>query len=511
MTYRSPESTGPRACTESPGVGAVRLACPSLPLRRNASDAGGTVGIDWVGIGPALLVELDRSAAPVGRQLQDQLRRAIRSGRLTTGERLPATRVLADQLGVSRGVVVDAFAQLESEGYLEAVVGSGTFVAAGVADAVRQPPTVKAAGRRLDVDFEYGVPDLASFPMRDWSWALGEACRTASVVDLGDEPGVGSSRLREVLAAYLRRVRSSDVETDHLVVCPGFRHGLSIVLRALAAYGVGCVALEDPGPLDHDVIALRAGLTPLAVAVDERGIDVGALAASEARAVVVTPAHQCPTGVPLAPERRHALIDWARRVDGFVIEDDYDAEFRYDRQPVGSLQGLAPDRVLAMGSVSKTLAPTLRLGWIACPPQLLDQLAVEKQLLGRGAPGLDQLALAALIESGRFDRHLRHMRSVYGRRRDALVTAVANHAPGVDVTGLAAGCHAVLRLPAGVTEDAAVEAARERGVGVYGMSRYLIAHVHERPALVLGFGGVSEQAVGRGIETIADLLVAGSA
>jgi GntR family transcriptional regulator / MocR family aminotransferase len=468
------------------------------------------VAVDWVGVGPTLLVELDRSAGPVGRQLQDQLRRAIRSGRLTAGERLPATRVLADQLGVSRGVVVDAFAQLESEGYLDSSVGSGTFVAAGVAEAPSPSPVrVKAVGRRLDVDFEYGVPDLGSFPMRDWSWAMGEACRTASLSDLGDELGVGSSRLREVLAAYLRRVRSSAVEAEQLVVCPGFRHGLSVVLRALAAHGMGCVALEDPGPLDHAVIARRAGLTPLPVAVDDRGIDVEALGASDARAVVVTPAHQCPTGVVLVPERRLALIEWARRVDGYIIEDDYDAEFRYDRQPVGSMQGLAPDRVIAMGSVSKTLAPTLRLGWIACPPQLLAAFGVEKQLLGRGAPGLDQLALAALIESGRFDRHLRHMRGVYARRRDALVSAVARHAPGVEVTGLAAGCHAVLRLPAGVNERAVVEAAEQRGVGVYGMSRYRKAHTRGRAELVIGFGGVSEQAIVRGVKMIADLLTRG--
>jgi GntR family transcriptional regulator / MocR family aminotransferase len=466
------------------------------------------VGVDWGGVGPALLVELDRSAGPVGRQLQDQLRRAIRSGRLTAGERLPATRALADQLGVSRGVVVDAFSQLESEGYLQSSAGSGTFVASGVAEVPPRSVSVKTIGRRLDVDFEYGVPDLVRFPMRDWSWAMGEACRTATLADLGDEPGVGSPRLREVLAAYLRRVRSSAVEVEQLVVCPGFRHGLSVVMRALASHGVGYVALEDPGPLDHDVIARRAGLLPMPVAVDEGGIDIAGLEASNARAVVVTPAHQCPTGVVLAPERRLALIEWARRVDGYIIEDDYDAEFRYDRQSVGSMQGLAPDRVIAMGSVSKTLAPALRLGWIACPPQLLTQVAAEKQLLGRGAPGLDQLALAALIESGRFDRHLRHMRGIYARRRDALVTAVADHAPGVEVTGLAAGCHAVLRLPAGIDERAVVEAAEQRGVGVYGMSRYKIASAGGRAELVIGFGGVSEQAIVRGVVAIADLLTA---
>jgi GntR family transcriptional regulator / MocR family aminotransferase len=462
--------------------------------------------VEWMGVVPDLLVGLDRATGrPLGRQLQEELRSAIRSGRLAPGERLPASRTLATQLGVSRGLVVDAYAQLESEGYVESLVGSGTQVAAGAVEAVSA--VLGPSARRLEVDFEYGVPDLGSFPTRDWSWSLGEACRTATIVDLGDESGTGSARLRAVLASYLRRVRSASVDPDSVVVCLGFRHGLNIVLRALALAGVGCVALENPGPIDHDVIAVRSGLVVTQIPVDDRGIYVAALDRTVARVVVVTPAHQSPTGVLLSPERRRALIEWARRVDGYIIEDDYDAEFRYDRQPVGSLQGLAPDRVIAMGSVSKTLAPALRLGWIVSPPDLIDPIAAEKQLLGRGAPGLDQLALAVMIESGRFDRHLRHMRSVYGRRRDALISAVAEHAPAVEVTGLAAGCHAVLRLPDGVDEDSVIAKAAERSIGVYGMSRYRSDRAARgRAELVIGFGGVAEHAISRSIADIADLL-----
>jgi len=426
------------------------------------------------------------------------LRSAIRTGRLAAGERLPATRVLAGQLGVSRGLVVDAYAQLESEGYVESLIGSGTVVAAGVTTpGTSLVPPLK---RRLDVDFEYGVPDLASFPTRDWSWSLSEACRTATVDDLGDEAGTGTSPLRTVLAGYLGRVRSASVDSDAVVVCQGFRHGLNIVLRALVDHGVDTVGLEDPGPVDHDAIAVRSGMTAVSVPVDDFGIDVDALAATGARAVVVTPAHQSPTGVLLAPERRHALVEWARRMDGYIIEDDYDAEFRYDRQPVGSLQGLAPDRVIGMGSVSKTLAPALHLGWIVSPPQLIGQIGVEKQLLGRGAPGIDQLALAMMIESGRFDRHLRHMRSVYGARRTTLVTAIAEHAAQVVVTGLAAGCHAVLRLPEGVDEQHVVDIAAQRSIGVSGMSRYRTTPDAGAPAeLVIGFGAVTDGAIQRGI------------
>ena len=290
------------------------------------------------------------------------------------------------------------------------------------------------------------MPDLASFPRRDWAWALTHACRSASVADIGDEAAGGSAALRTVLASYLQRVRAAVVDAEHVVVVPGFRHGLHVVLRTLAASGVTRVGLEDPGPTDSDVIARASGLEPVPIPVDDEGLDVEALSRSAAGAVLVTPAHQCPTGVVLSARRRQALVEWARTGGGVVIEDDYDAEFRYDRQPVGSVQGLAPDRVIAMGSVSKTLAPTIRIGWMAVPDHLHDALLAEKQLLSRGAPGLDQLALAAFIESGRFDKHLRHMRQVYRRRRNVLVESVARAAPGVAVTGLSAGCHAVLAL-----------------------------------------------------------------
>ncbi|QYG91264.1 PLP-dependent aminotransferase family protein [Iamia sp. SCSIO 61187] len=476
------------------------------------------MAVQWTGLGPELLVRLDRTVGePLGAQLQRELREAIRAGRLAADERLPSSRVLAAELGVSRGLVVDTYAQLEAEGYLVTRVGSGTRVAADVAEEPgpsahsasrrRAPRPAPPPAPRLDVDFEYGLPDLASFPMRDWLWALTEAGRTTSIAGLGDEVEGGAPELRRVLASYLGRVRGSCAEPADVVVTAGFRQGLNIVLRALAGSGITHVALEDPGPREDPTIVERCGQVAVAVPVDERGLDVDALAATRARAVVVTPAHQCPTGVVLAPERRHALVAWAERVDGVVIEDDYDAEFRYDRQPVGSLQGLAPDRVVAMGSVSKTLAPALRLGWMLVPPALMGAVLREKQLVGRGAPGLDQVALARLIESGRFDKHLRRMRGVYDRRRSALVEALAEHVPGVALRGLAAGCHAVVPLPAGADEAAVVAEARRRGVGVYDLGRYRVEPAPAAdPALVLGFGDVDERAIRRGIAAIADLL-----
>jgi GntR family transcriptional regulator/MocR family aminotransferase len=275
---------------------------------------------------------------------------------------------------------------------------------------------------------------------------------------------------------------------------------------------VTVVGLEDPGPREHAEIVRRAGLVPVAVPVDQAGLDVEALRRSRARAVVVTPAHQCPTGVVMSPRRRHDLVAWAGEVDGVVLEDDYDAEFRYDRQPVGSLQGLAPDRVLALGSLSKTLAPGLRLGWMLVPPPLVQSVVREKYLLSRGTPALDQLALAALIESGRYDRHLRRMREVYRRRRDALTEAVAEHCPGLRIVGLQAGCHVVLELPERVSEEAVVEAALRHGVRMYGLSRYRVddpgaGSTSGRPALMMGFGNVDTTRIRRGVAVLAQALV----
>jgi GntR family transcriptional regulator/MocR family aminotransferase len=404
-------------------------------------------------------------------------------------------------------LVQECYGQLQAEGYLSSLVGSATRVAAGAAaEPVETPvPVREPAGERLRVDFLHGVPDLASFPVGDWMWAMREACRTAPVVsfDYGDPRG--SRVLREVLAAYLRRVRAAAADPERMVVCTGYAQGLGLVLRAVAAAGVGRVAFEDPGAGGStSAVARWAGLDAVAVPVDEGGIDVGLLAASGARAVIVTPAHQWPTGVVLAPARRHELVAWAASCDGWIVEDDYDAEFRYDREPVGALQGLAVDRVAAVGTVSKSLAPSMRLGWVLCPPVLAGSVAGEKRLSDRGSPGLDQLAFAALVESGRYDRHLRRMRGVYGARREVLVEALARHAPGVVLSGLAAGFHAVVELPSGVDEAAVVAAARARSVGVYGMSP--MRSKAGPPRLVLGFGNVNERAIESGVAEIADLL-----
>ncbi|MGC5009651.1 PLP-dependent aminotransferase family protein [Streptosporangium sp. DT93] len=459
--------------------------------------------VEWTGSGPELLVPLDRGR-PLRVQLELALREGIRTGRLTAGEQLPSSRALARVLGVSRGLVVESYAQLQAESYLVTRPGSGTRVA-GAGHASPAAPARPAVPPAIRVDFRPGVPDLASFPREQWSRALRRACREASNEELGYSSPYGSPALREVLAAYLRRVRGAAADPAHTIVSSGYTQGLQLVLRSLGSLcDVRTVAFEDPGDPDHRAIADMLGLEVVPVPVDEHGMDVGALAATGARAVVLTPAHQSPTGVVLAPDRRQALITWATARDATIVEDDYDAEFRYDREPVGALQGLAPDRVALLGSVSKSLSPALRLGWIVAPPRLSAAVARNKRLADLGSPVLDQLALASLVRTGQYDRHLRRMRQRYAARRAALVGALARHAPGVELLGLAAGFHAVVPLPAGADERSVVDTALDRGVGLYGMGPYRVRS--GRPRLVLGFGNVTPDAISEGVATVADLI-----
>ena len=466
------------------------------------------MAVEWSGLAPEMLVTLDRRRSfPLRAQLEDQFRLAIRSGRLGAGDRVPSSRALATALGLSRGLVQECYAQLQAEGYLVTRGGSATRVATAATRPVPLTQPAAAAPERLAVDFASGVPDLAAAPRQDWAWAVREACRISPNIDFGYGDAAGSLRLREVLAAYLRRVRAADTTADQVIICSGMAQGLGLVLCVLANQGVTSVGFEDPGSAASiTATAAWAGLDAVPVPVDEHGVDVAALDHSGAGAVVLTPAHQWPTGVVLAPERRLALIDWAARRQAIIIEDDYDAEFRYDREPVGALQGLAPDRVAALGTVSKSLAPTLRLGWIASPPHLTEILTRTKYITDRGSPGLDQLALALLIETGRYDRHLRRMRTEYAARRDVLVESLAGHAPGVRLTGLAAGFHAVAHLPAKAAEQDVIRAARERSVGLYGMSANRADRSPDPPQLVLGFGNTSQRAIATGIALVGDLL-----
>jgi GntR family transcriptional regulator/MocR family aminotransferase len=448
--------------------------------------------------GPELLIGL---TGPRRRALlEERLRELVRDGSLPTRSRLPSSRALADDLGVSRRLVVDAYAQLLAEGYLVSRRGDGTYVAdtVGAADVARPAP----AARRLRFDFFPGAPDLASFPRTMWSRALREVLRTAPP-DAFAYPDVrGAPALRIALAGYLRRVRGVVVEPDSILVCGGAAQGLALLGRALVRRGVEAIAVEDPGLPPHRAVLAYAGLRVEGVPVDEQGLEVDAL---RARAVVSTPAHQCPTGVALSPARRTALIAWAR-AGGILIEDDYDAEFRYDRAPLGALQGLAPDSIVYMGTTSKTLAPGLRLGWLALPPDLRDAVIEAKALDDMGSPTLEQLALARLIETSAYDRHLRRARRRNRGRRDTLIAAVAEHLPDAHVSGIAAGLHALVRLPRAFDAHELARRAARRSLGVYPLAFHQISPPPESDALVLGYAGLPEPAIAEGIRVLADVL-----
>ncbi len=453
--------------------------------------------------GPELLVQLDRhSRTPLRAQLEERLRASIRSGRLARGTRLPPSRTLAGDLGVSRRLVVEAYAQLLAEGYLRSRHGAGTFVA----DAATPVATVSgsAPAPPLRYDFFPGSPDLAGFPRVAWARAMREMLKGTPDARLGYPDPRGALELRRAIAAHLGRVRGVVADPESIVVCSGAAQGLGLLSRALAAGGPPLIGVEDPSLPHLRAILLAHGARLLALPVDAEGVTLDALGGADVRAALITPAHQSPLGVALAPHRRAALLDWAAGGERVLIEDDYDAEFRYDRSPLSALQGLAPDRVVYLGTASKTLAPALRLGWMVLPRRLVEPVLTEKALADHGSPTLDQLALAQLLEHGTLDRHLRQARRRYAARRDALVAAVARHLPGACVTGVAAGLHAVVRLAAAVDGVALVEAAAARSVGAYPLGFCYLEIRRRHDELMLGYANLDEPAIDEGVRRLAE-------
>ncbi|WP_214415709.1 MocR-like pyridoxine biosynthesis transcription factor PdxR [Sphaerisporangium fuscum] len=469
-------------------------------------------------------LQLDvRDAPPGGRAgwLAARLRLAMADGRLPVGSRLPATRVLAAELRVSRGVVTEAYQRLAEEGHLAGRGRAGTVVVSvpvavtaapasapsadrppgGEVFAVQPGPEVFEAMRAATarVDLSPGRPDLAAFPRTAWLRAERSVLGELSAADLGyGDPG-GAEPLRLAVAAWLARYRGIRVDPGEVLVVAGVSQALALVAQVLAAEGIGEVAVEDPGSLGVRQHLNRWGMATPPIPVDAEGVRVEELRASGAPAVLLTPAHQFPTGVVLGGRRRREVLRWAGE-GGLVLEDDYDAEHRYDRPPVPALRATLAEGVFYAGSVSKLLAPALRVGWLLPPPGYRDALVAAKRYADLGNAVLPQLVLARLMESGDMERHLRVLRRRHQRRRDAMIAAIRAHLPGAVVHGAAAGLHLMVTFPDAVADTELAEASFARGVKVHPLSWH--SSRGDRQGLVLGYAAVAPGVIAEGIALV---------
>ncbi|WP_340557185.1 MocR-like pyridoxine biosynthesis transcription factor PdxR [Streptomyces sp. GSL17-111] len=440
-------------------------------------------------------------------QLAAALRRAIESGRLPPGARLPSTRSVAVEFGIARGTVVAAYHLLIAEGHLETVQGSGTRVVGPARPTprhVRRPASSPEPRTPWRYTFRPGMPDVTLFPRGAWTRSTQHVLKTVPAEALGYGDPRGRIELRQALADYLARSRGVSTHPERIVICHGFTQALGLIATVLAEHGVAGVSVENPCyPLFRDVIQL-AGLDVHPVDVDRDGLLPGDLRGG---AAVVTPIHQYPSGVNLSAERRRALIDWARDTDAVIVEDDYDSEFQYGRQRVGTLQPMAPDRVVYAGTTSKTLAPGVRLSWLVVPPDWVERITTAKRVADRHTAALTQMVLADLLLSGAYDRHVRQCRDHYRRRRDQLGRALAEHAPTAWLAGESAGLHALIRWsPDGPGEDEVIRAARRESVLVVGLGDYWGTPGPHAPGLVIGYGTPPRHAFTGALEALSRVL-----
>jgi GntR family transcriptional regulator / MocR family aminotransferase len=456
-----------------------------------------------------LAIDLDRNSGDaLHRQIEASIRQRIRSGALPGGVALPPTRALAAELGVTRGVIVEAYSQLVAEGYLTSRSGGYTQVAptaAAVSPAAAPKPGRAAPARwpRPVVDFGYGRGNVAAFPRAAWLRSVRRVLTEAADERLGYLDGHGAVELRSALAAYLNRVRGTDADPETIIITSGYAQAVSLLMGVLAARGARTVAVEDPSASDDArPIAQALDLNVVGVPVGDDGVRVDAVAELHADVLILTPSHQWPTGGVLSPQARAAVLGWAQRTGALVLEDDYDAEYRYDRAPIGAMQGLDPERVAYAGTASKTLAPGFRLGWLILPRELLEPFAEAKLLADRGSPILDQLTFADFLSRGEFDRHLRRMRPMYRSRRDALLAALAQHLPELEPAGIAAGLHLVAWLPQDLEEATVIAAAAREGVAVAGVSPYRLSPA-PRGGFIFGYSNLNERAITDGIVRLA--------
>jgi len=399
-------------------------------------------------------------------------------------------------------VASDAYDQLVSEGYVEVKPRSAPVVAAVAAPT---PPGPEPAVPRWRFDFTATTPEVALFPRRVWLRAVQRALADApdEALDYGDHRG--RVELRTALSAYLARVRGVRIDPGQMIITQGFTQALDMLCHVLAGAGRSTVAMESPSHQGLWTTVRQSGLTLAGCPVDEQGLRTARLPALGADAVVVTPAHQFPTGAVMTPARRTALLEWASRTRGLIIEDDYDAEFRYDHTPIGAIQGLDPSRVAHVGTTSKTFAPGLRLGWISAPADLTADLQARKSAADSGSPAIDQLALASLLSSGDYERHIVRARHAYRRRRDLLLHALTTRFPRLQLGGANAGMQLLLPLPSQVNDTALAHAAAARGIGITALSPLHLARSPDR-GLLLGFGRLPDHKIPLAVDTLWSVL-----
>ncbi|GAA1622735.1 PLP-dependent aminotransferase family protein [Kribbella alba] len=451
------------------------------------------------GAGADLHLEL---ASSRGRgDLVEALHESIRTGRLPAGTRLPSSRSLAKDLGIARNTVADAYGQLVAEGWLTARQGSGTVVAGRQAPEPVSPQPLPEA-KKYRYDLTPGSPDLSTFPRSEWLAAARKALLAAPNDAFGYGDPRGRIELRKALADYLARARGVRADPERILICSGYVQALNLLSEVLRGQGATTMAVEEFGyDLHWDVIRSR-GLEPVPVPVDEHGVRAELLTGE---AALLTPAHQMPTGVPLAPDRRSAAVEWARETGAVLLEDDYDGEFRYDRQPVGALQALDPERVAYTGTASKSLAPGLRLAWMVVPQRLMEPVLAAKRTADLQTATLEQLVLAEFVASGHYDRHVRRSRLHYRRRRDRLVELLAVRAPEVNVAGISAGLHVLLDVQ-GDAQEVVARAARQ-GLGLAALDRYRFTpDPSTRQALIVGYGTPPDHAYSGALDLLCQIL-----
>ncbi len=488
-----------------------------------------------------LAITLDnRSSEPLHRQLYEELRRAILSCRVKPGERVPSTRAMAASLGVSRATVTLGYEQLIAEGYLEAVTGSGTRVcvqlpddllktapvkAASFSTALHASPTVRLSryGKTLDdsslleavepdlpINFKTGRPALEEFPMMEWRRLLLRHCRTdqAELLDYASDLR-GNPKLRQAICSYLGRSRAVNCTTDQIVIINGSQQAIDLVTKLLIDRG-DTVAVEDPGYLGARRAFLAQGAKLLPVPVDEHGIAVERLvgkSAGKAKLIYVTPSHQFPTGAVLPLTRRLELLKWAEQTGAVIVEDDYDSEFRYGSRPIPALQGLSGgDSVIYVGTFSKVFFPALRIGYAVVPESMTRVFTRARWIADRQTPTLEQLALADFISEGHLERHLRRMRTLYDKRRQALVRSLNQHFEDrLEIVGENAGMHVMVRLQTGLSDEEVVHRAAQVGVGLVSSQIYYLGE-SSSGEFVLGYAGLSERRIQEGVRRLAKAL-----